>query len=78
MSSNLIGTKSKEGISNVAVLIQINHIGSFSSWLLFKPTTFRPTTVIRNTYDNIKKTEVFTIKHIHESILEDALQTSVK
>ena len=38
----------------------------------------RPTTVIRNTYENIKATGVYTINHIHRSILEDAHHTSAK
>ena len=38
----------------------------------------RPTTVVRNTYENIKETGCFTINHIHESILQDAHHTSAK
>ena len=38
----------------------------------------RPTTVVRNTYDNIKETGFFTINHIQESILEAAHHTSAK
>ncbi len=74
-SANLIGTKSSEGISNVAVFSSITHIGSNPALLGF---FLRPTTVIRNTYDNIKETGVYTINHIHESILEEAHHTSAK
>ena len=43
------------------------------------PTLFlRPTTVLRNTYDNIKTSGKYTINHIHEGILEDAHHTSAK
>jgi flavin reductase (DIM6/NTAB) family NADH-FMN oxidoreductase RutF len=38
----------------------------------------RPATVIRNTYDNIKKTKFYTINHIHQEILADAHHTSAK
>jgi flavin reductase (DIM6/NTAB) family NADH-FMN oxidoreductase RutF len=38
----------------------------------------RPTTVMRNTYHNLKTTSVYTINHIHEAILEDAHHTSAK
>lgn len=39
---------------------------------------FRPTTVVRDTYKNIKETGVFTINSIHESIIEDAHHTAAK
>ena len=74
-SANLIGTKSKLGEENVAVFSSITHIGSNPALLGF---FLRPTTVSRNTYDNIKETGVFSINHIHEEILEDAHHTSAK
>ncbi|OBX22874.1 flavin reductase (DIM6/NTAB) family NADH-FMN oxidoreductase RutF [Gelidibacter algens] len=74
-SANLIGTKSRKGISNVAVFSSVTHIGSDPSILGF---FLRPTTVRRNTYDNIKETAVFTINHIYEDILDDAHHTSAK
>jgi len=74
-SANLIGTKSLDGTSNVAVFSSITHIGSNPALLGF---FLRPTTVIRNTYENIKETGYFTINPIHESILKDAHHTSAK
>lgn len=74
-SANLIGSVSAEGISNVAVFSSITHIGSDPAILGF---FVRPTTVARNTYDNIKATGVYTINHIYESILVDAHHTSAK
>lgn len=74
-SANLIGTKDLTGISNVAVFSSITHLGSNPGLLGF---FLRPTTVIRNTYDNIKKTGVYTINHIHDDILKDAHHTSAK
>ena len=74
-SANLVGTKSIKGIPNVAVFSSMTHIGSDPSILGF---FLRPTSVVRNTYDNIKATAVFTINHIHEAILEEAHQTSAK
>lgn len=74
-SANLIGTKSENGIENVAVFSSITHIGSNPPLLGF---FCRPTTVIRNTYENIKKTGIYTINHIHEAIIEDAHHTSAK
>lgn len=74
-SANLIGTKSTKGVSNVAVFSSVTHIGSDPSILGF---FLRPTSVIRNTYDNIKETSFYTINHIHETIVADAHHTSAK
>ncbi|WP_040253659.1 flavin reductase family protein [Psychroserpens mesophilus] len=74
-SANLLGTKSEAGFENVAVFSSVTHIGSNPPMLGFFT---RPTTVIRNTYENLKTTGFFTINHIHESILEDAHHTSAK
>jgi flavin reductase (DIM6/NTAB) family NADH-FMN oxidoreductase RutF len=74
-SANLLGTKSTHGIENVAVFSSVTHIGSNPPMLGF---FCRPTTVMRNTYDNIKASGQYTINHIHESILEDAHHTSAK
>lgn len=74
-SANLIGTKSKDGISNVAVFSSITHLGSNPALLGF---FLRPTTVMRNTYHNIKTTGKYTINHIYDDILDDAHHTSAK
>lgn len=74
-SANLIGTKSSEGIENVAVFSSVTHIGSNPPMLGF---FCRPTTVMRNTYENIKSKGYYTINHIHKNILEDAHHTSAK
>lgn len=74
-SANLISTKSKDGFENVAVFSSVTHVGSNPALLgLF----IRPTTVIRNTYNNIKSTGFYTINTIHERIIEDAHHTSAK
>ncbi len=74
-SANLIGTKSKSGYENVAIFSSVTHIGSNPPLLGF---FCRPTTVARNTYDNIKETGTYTINHVHESIIEEAHHTSAK
>jgi len=74
-SANLISTKSEDGIENVAVFSSVTHIGSSPAMLGF---FMRPTTVIRNTYNNLKTTGFYTINHIHKSIIEDAHHTSAK
>ena len=74
-SANLIGTKSQDGVSNVAVFSSVTHLGSNPALLGF---FLRPTTVMRNTYHNLKTTGNYTINHIFEGILEDAHHTSAK
>jgi flavin reductase (DIM6/NTAB) family NADH-FMN oxidoreductase RutF len=74
-SANLLGTKSLNGVSNVAVFSSITHLGSNPPLIGF---ILRPTTVPRDTYRNIKDTGVFTANHIHSDIIEDAHHTSAK
>ena len=74
-SGNLIGSKSKSGIENLAVFSSITHLGSNPAVLGY---VLRPTTIPRNTYKNIKETKVFTVNHITENIIEDAHHTSAK
>ncbi len=74
-SANLIATKSKEGISNVGVFSSVIHLGSNPPLLGF---VMRPTTVPRDTYQNIKDSGCYTINHVHEEIIEDAHHCSAK
>ncbi|GAB5563791.1 MAG: flavin reductase [Winogradskyella sp.] len=74
-SANLIGTKDNLGVTNVAVFSSVTHLGSNPGLLGF---FLRPTTVIRNTYDNIKSSGKYTINHIYDDIIEDAHHTSAK
>ncbi len=74
-SANLLGTKSNSGNTNVAIFSSVTHIGSNPPLLGF---FMRPKTVMRNTYENIKESGVYTINHIHEEIVYDAHHTSAK
>tara|TARA_B100000768_G_C11240409_1_gene359263 strand:- start:230 stop:856 length:627 start_codon:yes stop_codon:yes gene_type:complete len=74
-SANLIGTKSKEGITNLAVFNSFIHLGSNPPLIAF---ILRPKTVPRHTYQNLKETGFFTVNHIHYSQIEDAHHTSAK
>lgn len=75
-SANLIGTKSNDGIPNVAVFSSVTHLGSNPPLLgiVFRPISDVP----RNTYENIKETGQFTVNHIHLDIIEQAHHTSAK
>lgn len=74
-SANLIATKSRNCRTNVAIFSSITYIGSAPPLLGF---FLRPTTVLRNTYENIKATGYYTINHIYNDILKDAHHTSAK
>lgn len=74
-SANLIATKSDNDVSNVAIFSSVIHLGSHPPLLGF---ILRPTTVKRNTYDNIKKTGYFTVNHISENFIKEAHHTSAK
>lgn len=74
-SANLISSISEKGIENVAVFSSVTHLGSSPPLFGF---VLRPTTVPRNTYKNIKETGVYTINHIHQSIISEAHHTSAK
>lgn len=72
-SANLIVTKSKAGIANIAIFSSITHLGSNPAMIGF---IVRPTTVPRGTYKNIKETGFFTVNHVTSNIIADAHHTS--
>ena len=72
-SASLIGTKSLDGKSNVAIFSSVTHLGSNPAIIGF---IMRPTTVPRDTYKNIKETGFFTINHITVDMIADAHHTS--
>ena len=72
-SANLIATKSKNGIENVAIFSSITHLGSDPALIGF---ILRPATVPRNTYKNILETRYFSVNHITSDMISDAHHTS--
>lgn len=74
-SANLIGSISNSGIVNVSVFSSVVHFGSAPPLL---GMVFRPTTVARNTYENIKENRFYSINHIHQHIIKEAHHTSAK
>jgi Conserved protein/domain typically associated with flavoprotein oxygenases, DIM6/NTAB family len=73
-SANLIGTR---GVSttNLAIFNSVIHLGSDPALI---GVVFRPLTVERHTYDNIKEFKAFTINAVNQSIISKAHQTSAK
>ena len=73
---NLIGTKSLEGHTNLAIFSSVVHLGSHPALIGF---FLRPSTKIRrDTYENILETGSYTINHIDKKIIEKAHYSSVK
>lgn len=72
-SANLIGTRSKNGVTNLAIFNSFVHLGSNPPLLGF---IVRPLTVPRHTYQNFKDTGYFTVNHVTKNIITDAHHTS--
>ncbi len=72
---SLIGTTDSEGNENVALFSRLVHIGSRPAYI---GVVFRPHSVRRDTFENIRQTKQFTINHIHEGMYKQAHQTAAK
>lgn len=74
--ANLIGTKSSDGTSNLAIFSSVIHLGSNPPLLGF---IVRPSDdVRRHTYENIQETGVYTINNVHNDFVKRAHYTSAK
>jgi flavin reductase (DIM6/NTAB) family NADH-FMN oxidoreductase RutF len=71
----LIGTKSLQGTTNLAVFSSIFHIGAHPPLIAL---IFRPSPPDRDTLVNILETGLYTINHINETIFKQAHQTSAR
>ena len=71
----LIGTKSANGQSNLAIFNSVVHIGSSPPMQGFM---MRPHTVERHTLENIKDVGMYTINHVHSGMVQQAHYTSAK
>tara|TARA_B100000902_G_C27097921_1_gene807247 strand:- start:300 stop:911 length:612 start_codon:yes stop_codon:yes gene_type:complete len=75
-SVNLIGTKSKNGITNLSIISSVTHIGSDPPLLSF---ISRPNKIVkRDTINNITEQPYFTINSVEKSKLHNAHLTSGK
>lgn len=74
-SLNLIGTKNKNGLTNLAPFSQVFHIGA-------NPPTvgvlFRPDTVERHTLSNILETQFFTLNHVTSEFYKETHWASAR
>ncbi len=71
----LIGTRNKEGKSNVAIFNSLFHIGANPPLFGF---IVRPDSVERHTLSNILETSEFTVNHVREAFYKQAHQTSAR
>lgn len=71
----LMGTKSKNGKTNLAVFNSVFHLGAHPPLFGF---IIRPDSVERHTLSNIIETGVFTVNHVREDFFERAHQTSAR
>lgn len=74
-SAHLIGTISKEGIPNLAIFSNIVHLGADPALIGF---INRPKAAAPDTIRNIEETGMFTMNHIHPTMIKQAHQTSAK
>jgi flavin reductase (DIM6/NTAB) family NADH-FMN oxidoreductase RutF len=74
-SLNLIGTKSKSGITNLSPFSQVFHIGASPPLV---GVLFRPHTVERHTLENILETGFFTLNHVTADFYKQAHQTAAR
>lgn len=74
-SANLIGTKSSDGLTNLAIFSSVIHLGSDPALMAF---VLRPTTVERHSYDNIINTGYYTINHVPSHRTDMAHYSSAK
>ncbi|WP_100657912.1 flavin reductase family protein [Alteromonas flava] len=74
-SANLVATRSKQGIDNLAIVSSVVHIGANPPLL---GMIMRPHTVQRDTLQNIKETGVYTLNSVTENMLKRAHQTSAR
>jgi flavin reductase (DIM6/NTAB) family NADH-FMN oxidoreductase RutF len=74
-SANLIGTCDDRQQTNLAIFTSVFHIGAHPPLL---GMIVRPHSVARHTLENILQTKLYTINHVHESIYEQAHQTSAR
>ncbi len=71
----LVGTRSLAGQDNLAVFNSMTHIGARPPLVAL---VFRPLTVERHTYDNLRASGLYTINHIQQRFLAAAHATSAK
>ncbi|WP_283132624.1 flavin reductase family protein [Enterovibrio norvegicus] len=74
-SANLVGTVSAEGITNLAMVSSVFHLGAHPPLV---GMIIRPHSVTRDTLENIETTGVYTLNQVSASFWKQAHQTSAR
>lgn len=74
-SLNLIGTRNKDGVTNLALFSQVFHIGANPPMV---GILLRPDTVVRHTASNILETQFFTLNQVTSEFYKQAHWTSAR
>lgn len=74
-SANLVGTKSKDGKTNLAIISSVFHLGADPALM---GMIIRPDVSPRHTLNNIRETNFYTINHVHSDIVKQSHQTSAR
>lgn len=74
-SANLVGTISDDGVTNLAMISSVFHLGADPALIGF---ISRPHTVTRDTLENIDQTGFYTINHCNQQIYQQGHQTAAR
>lgn len=74
-SANLVGTVDANGVSNLAIVSSVFHLGATPPLV---GLIIRPDTVPRGTLANIQSTECYTLNHVNSAIWQQAHQSSAR
>jgi flavin reductase (DIM6/NTAB) family NADH-FMN oxidoreductase RutF len=74
-SANLIGTCDEQGVTNLAIVSSVFHLGADPALV---GMIIRPNTVARGTLSNIEAVGQYTINHVNSLIWQQAHQTSAR
>jgi flavin reductase (DIM6/NTAB) family NADH-FMN oxidoreductase RutF len=75
-SANLLATRSKDGVDNVAVFSSVTHLGSNPALFSFVQRPLGHG--VGHTYYNLKETGKITLNHLPQSLINHAHQSSSK
>lgn len=73
--SNLVGSISKEGVTNLSIISSVFHLGANPALI---GLIIRPDSVPRDTLNNIRHNKVFTLNHVNKDIVKKAHQVSAR
>lgn len=74
-SVSLIASNNKDGVENLAIFSNIVHLGADPALIGF---INRPREAAPHTINNIERTKLYTVNHIHGDFVKQAHQTSAK